>query len=50
MNFTSPFIVSDSDKKDQLLINVKNRNLFMSSITGNILETDKLEMIKSIPK
>ena len=50
VNFTNPMLISKGINPDQVLCHIKNRYLFTSNVTGKVLDTGSLDMIKAFPK
>jgi len=50
INFTEPLAVSKGDIFDEVYINVKNKNLFVSNKTGVTLSDENSEMINNFPR
>lgn len=49
-NFTDPMMISKGLVSDQVIISIKNKNMFVSNITGKTLEYEKLQLYDLFPR
>ena len=50
INFTDPLIISKADALDSVLCKVRNRKLFVSEVTGRMLEIENTYISDLFPK
>lgn len=50
VNFTEPMLISKGLVSDQVIITIKNKNMFVSNITGKSMEYDKLQLYDIFPR
>ena len=49
VNFTKPELISTGIRSDEIILTVKDPDLFMSAETGDTLEEDQLMMMDKVP-
>jgi len=50
VNFTDPMMISKGLQSDQVIITIKNKNMFVSNITGKALQYEKLQLYDVFPR